>query len=313
MLLDRGCSRRKGRLRLTGEVARSRCRDAPRPDRGPARRSPRPRSGGSSRTAPSSARPSAAGAGGSLGSTRRARAPPLRARAERSPLRCRPIRAPPSTGQYGFLQDLVRHVAYETLSRHERKSRHLAAADQLSASLGEEEVAEVVAFHLLAAFEAVPKPRTPRSSRDARRTRSCAPVSGRPASRPRPRLSGTASRPESSPKTPQRAGRAARPCRARWRVAGGRRTNGAVAVRARRSQLYEQAGDTHAAARVSSRLWHVAELESGARGEAIERMERAYAVIAERRARRRSRRSSSCALGARRTGRSGNRDRASPS
>ncbi|HTS73351.1 MAG TPA: AAA family ATPase, partial [Gaiellaceae bacterium] len=62
----------------------------------------------------------------------------------------------PEHGQYGFLQDLVRRVAYETLSRHDRKSRHLAAADQLSASLGEEEVAEVVASHLLAAFEAVP-------------------------------------------------------------------------------------------------------------------------------------------------------------
>ena len=62
----------------------------------------------------------------------------------------------PEHGQYGFLQDLVRRVAYETLSRHDRKSRHLAAADQLSATLGEEEVAEVVAAHLLAAFEAVP-------------------------------------------------------------------------------------------------------------------------------------------------------------
>jgi tetratricopeptide (TPR) repeat protein len=62
----------------------------------------------------------------------------------------------PEHGQYGFLQDLVRRVAYETLSRHERKSRHLAAADQLGASLGEDEVAELVAAHLLAAYEAVP-------------------------------------------------------------------------------------------------------------------------------------------------------------
>src|SRR5213076_1254224 len=62
----------------------------------------------------------------------------------------------PEHGQYGFLQDLVRRVAYETLSRHDRKSRHLAAADQLSASFGEEEIAEVVASHLLAAYEAVP-------------------------------------------------------------------------------------------------------------------------------------------------------------
>jgi len=59
----------------------------------------------------------------------------------------------PEHGQYGFLQDLVRRVAYDTLSKRDRKSRHLAAADHLAASLGEEEVAEVIASHLLAAYE----------------------------------------------------------------------------------------------------------------------------------------------------------------
>jgi tetratricopeptide (TPR) repeat protein len=62
----------------------------------------------------------------------------------------------PEHGQYGFLQDLVRHVAYETLSRHERKTRHLAAAAYLSATLDQDEVAEVVASHLLEAYRAVP-------------------------------------------------------------------------------------------------------------------------------------------------------------
>src|SRR4029078_12608149 len=33
----------------------------------------------------------------------------------------------PEHGQYGFLQDLVRHVAYETLARRERGTRHLAS------------------------------------------------------------------------------------------------------------------------------------------------------------------------------------------
>ena len=33
----------------------------------------------------------------------------------------------PERGQYGFLQDLLRTVAYETLSKRERKARHLAA------------------------------------------------------------------------------------------------------------------------------------------------------------------------------------------
>src|SRR6266508_4206094 len=64
----------------------------------------------------------------------------------------------PERGQYGFLQDLVRHVAYETLSKRERKSRHLAAAAQIEQAFAqEEEVAEVLASHYLAAFEADPE------------------------------------------------------------------------------------------------------------------------------------------------------------
>src|SRR5207245_1671304 len=42
----------------------------------------------------------------------------------------------PEHGQYGFLQDLVRRVAYETLSKRERKARHLAAAAYLEQALG---------------------------------------------------------------------------------------------------------------------------------------------------------------------------------
>ena len=63
----------------------------------------------------------------------------------------------PEHGQYGFLQDLVRRVAYETLARRDRKARHLAAADQIAAALGEEDVPEVVASHLVAALEAAPE------------------------------------------------------------------------------------------------------------------------------------------------------------
>src|SRR3954471_24686395 len=62
----------------------------------------------------------------------------------------------PEQGQYGFLQDLLRHVAYETLPRRDRRSKHLAAAAHLSASVAEDEVAEVVASHLLAAYRLDP-------------------------------------------------------------------------------------------------------------------------------------------------------------
>jgi len=63
----------------------------------------------------------------------------------------------PERGQYGFLQDLVRHVAYETLSKRERKTRHLAAAGCLQAAFADQdEIAEVLASHYLAAVEAAP-------------------------------------------------------------------------------------------------------------------------------------------------------------
>ena len=62
----------------------------------------------------------------------------------------------PEHGQYGFLQDLLRKVAYETLAKADRKARHLAAAAYLEQALAEQEVVEVVASHYLAAYEAAP-------------------------------------------------------------------------------------------------------------------------------------------------------------
>src|SRR5439155_17516350 len=64
----------------------------------------------------------------------------------------------PERGQYGFLQDLVKRVAYETLSRRERKSAHLAAARYLQESWGgdEGEVVEILASHYTLAFQAIP-------------------------------------------------------------------------------------------------------------------------------------------------------------
>jgi class 3 adenylate cyclase/predicted ATPase len=62
----------------------------------------------------------------------------------------------PEHGQYGFLQDLVRRVAYETLSRRDRRARHLAAAEYLAAALADDEVTEVVASHLVDAYELEP-------------------------------------------------------------------------------------------------------------------------------------------------------------
>ena len=62
----------------------------------------------------------------------------------------------PERGQYAFLGDLVRFVAYETLSKKERKARHLAVAAYLESAFDEEDVVEVVASHYLQAYEAAP-------------------------------------------------------------------------------------------------------------------------------------------------------------
>ncbi|MEO6349302.1 MAG: adenylate/guanylate cyclase domain-containing protein [Candidatus Limnocylindrales bacterium] len=57
----------------------------------------------------------------------------------------------PELGQYVFVQALIREVAYNTLSRKDRKARHLAAARHLE-SLSTDEIAGGLAGHYLAAY-----------------------------------------------------------------------------------------------------------------------------------------------------------------
>ena len=80
----------------------------------------------------------------------------------------------PERGQYGFLQALVQRVAYETLSRHDRKAKHLRAAEYLAeeAGIDPDEIAEVIAAHYLDAF------RADEGADDAAADRGHAPASG---------------------------------------------------------------------------------------------------------------------------------------
>jgi class 3 adenylate cyclase/tetratricopeptide (TPR) repeat protein len=59
----------------------------------------------------------------------------------------------PERGLYGFVQSLIREVAYGTLARRERRARHLAAARYFE-SLGDDELAGALASHYVAAHEA---------------------------------------------------------------------------------------------------------------------------------------------------------------
>jgi class 3 adenylate cyclase len=64
----------------------------------------------------------------------------------------------PEQGNYRFAQQMLRQVAYDTLSRRDRKARHLAVAAHLRQALSGdgEEVIDVIARHYLDALRAVP-------------------------------------------------------------------------------------------------------------------------------------------------------------
>jgi class 3 adenylate cyclase/tetratricopeptide (TPR) repeat protein len=67
-------------------------------------------------------------------------------------------RLSPERGSYRFAQEMLRQVAYDTLSRRDRKTRHLAVAAHLRATFAGdgEEVSDVIARHYLDALNAVP-------------------------------------------------------------------------------------------------------------------------------------------------------------
>jgi len=64
----------------------------------------------------------------------------------------------PERGSYQFAQQMLRQVAYDTLSRRDRKTRHLKVAAHLRASFAGdgEEMADVIARHYLDALNALP-------------------------------------------------------------------------------------------------------------------------------------------------------------
>ena len=62
----------------------------------------------------------------------------------------------PERGQFGFVQGLIREVAAATLSRRDRRAKHLAVAHHLE-SLEDEELSGLVAAHYVEAYRAVPE------------------------------------------------------------------------------------------------------------------------------------------------------------
>ncbi len=194
----------------------------------------------------------------------------------------------PERGQYGFLQDLVRKVAYETLVEARSARRATSPPPQYlerACAADEQEVVEVIASHYLDAYEARPTPMTPPRSR---RRPASALVARRRAGRVARRERGGAAL--------LRAGGRARPTT---------RSSEADAARAGPARLARLAGDADGAGRSSSgrsrstrprarrirppgcrRGWPGRRPHGAARASTSTRLEDAFDVLVGRRARR---------------------------
>ncbi|HEY6068170.1 MAG TPA: adenylate/guanylate cyclase domain-containing protein, partial [Gaiellaceae bacterium] len=184
----------------------------------------------------------------------------------------------PEHGQYGFLQDIVRHVAYETLPRRERRVRHLAAAEHLSSAPGEDELTEVVASHLVEAYRLDPDAEDAGEIRNRARTalvsageRAASLAAAAEAKRYFEQAVELTDEPLENARLLGRAGEMAS-------NAGDPDTAQKLIEKA--IAIYEAEGDTHAAARATYKL-QTALGFTERRDEALARLEHAFEVIGE--------------------------------
>jgi class 3 adenylate cyclase/tetratricopeptide (TPR) repeat protein len=186
----------------------------------------------------------------------------------------------PERGQYAFLQDLLRQVAYETLARRERKRRHLSVAAYLEEGWGpaEQEIAEVVASHYVAAIDSAPEDEDAaeigakaRAMLTRAGERAASLAASEEAMRYFQRAADLADDPLEEAALRERAGETA------W--TGGDAPTGMEQL-GRALALFEAARETHPAARVSAHLGEI-EWQSGELDRALERMEHAFAVLSD--------------------------------
>jgi class 3 adenylate cyclase/tetratricopeptide (TPR) repeat protein len=186
-------------------------------------------------------------------------------------------RRSPERGQYGFLQDLLRQVAYETMSKRERRARHLAVASHLEEVLtDEEEIVEVVASHYVQAYDLNPRAEDAPSVRKKAKSmlaRAGERAASLAASAEAQRYFEHAAELEDDTLSlaylHERAGRMA------WL---GGLSDQAQGHFERAIEQFSSSGDDHGAARCSARLADV-DFAGGHLDEAIGRMEKAYEVL----------------------------------
>ena len=186
----------------------------------------------------------------------------------------------PERGQYSFLQDLVKQVAYNTISKKERKTKHLAAASFIRTTWqgDEDEVVEVVASHYLQAYELDPR------ANDAAQIKGDA---GAMLERAGGRAASLGANLEAQKYFQQAAElsdvgieRISMIERAGEMALAGARLDEANSLLTEALEGYESLGETHPAARVTARI-AIPLLAEGHLDEATERMQRAYAVLSE--------------------------------
>ena len=186
----------------------------------------------------------------------------------------------PERGQYAFLQDLLKQIAYETLARADRKAKHLAAAEYLERATGqaEQEAVEVVAAHYVDAYEAAPDaPDAAAISRKAAERlalageRAASLAATEEALRYFQKAAALAEEPLWQAELLERAGRAGQE--------GGRYPE-ALALYERAIELYRGEGDSrraaHATGAMGITMGFTGDLAGGA-----ERMEEAFAALAD--------------------------------
>ncbi len=185
----------------------------------------------------------------------------------------------PERGQYGFLQDLVKRVAYETLSKRDRKEKHLAVAAWYERSWGGEEgdVVEVIAAHYLEAYNLAPQDPDADEVRD--RAADVLFQAGEHAASLAANLEAERYFEQASRLVPDSARQAEMHERAGQMAARSGRNAAATGHLERAITLYESEHQPHAAARALSRLGMV-EAVSGHLDRSVQRMERAFTVLA---------------------------------
>jgi class 3 adenylate cyclase/tetratricopeptide (TPR) repeat protein len=184
----------------------------------------------------------------------------------------------PERGHYSFLQDIVKRVAYETISRRERKAKHLAVAEFLASawSADEDEIAEVLAAHYLDAYQAAP------DEPDAANLRTKAfetlVRAGERAASLGANAEAQSAFERAADLTEETLAEAELLERAGVMASSGARADEAAEHFERSIERFEASEATHPAARVSARLAEIS-WERGRIEEGLESMDQAFAVL----------------------------------